>query len=392
MKRGERNLARLVEMVRDARRLLILPHDHPDPDALASGWVLRHILRNLTQVDVTLGYEGMVGRTENRAMVDLLRIPLTPLAQLNLESFDAVALVDTQPTVGNNPLPQGLVPSIVIDHHPPRRASRDAPFCDLRPDHGATATIIYDYLQSAGLPLQPRYATGLFYAIRSETQNLGREASGPDVRAFTALFPRVDNSIISRIEHAPISRHYLALLNGAFDRSRIYGDVSLTMLDRMPYPDVPAELADLLLRVDEVTWSLVGGIYQGQLYLSMRSQAHRANAAKLLAQIVGDWGRAGGHSTMAGGKIDLRGRRLDAGKVKRTLSHRAREVLSVSRERPRALIRPRTNAAGRPAEPKTANRKGAGRKTADRKDPNRESSDRKALNRKTPEPKRKGTP
>ncbi len=363
MKRGERNLARLVEMVQGMRRLLILPHDHPDPDALASGLVLRHILRHLTKVDVTLGYDGMVGRTENRAMVDLLRIPLVPVSKLDLDSFDAVALVDTQPQVGNNPLPPALVPSIVIDHHPPRRASRDAPFCDLRPDHGATATIMFDYLQSSELPLQPRYATGLFYAIRSETQNLGREATGADVRAFTALFPRVDNSIISRIEHAPISRQYLALLNGAFDRTRIYGEVSITMLDRMPYPDVPAELADLLLRVDEVTTSLVGGVYQGELYLSMRMQANRSGAARLLSQIVGDWGRAGGHSTMAGGKIDLRGRGLDGDKVRRTLAQRAREALGVDKIRPRPLIHPPRNCAGRSGSgPKEAGRKASAEK------------------------------
>ncbi len=343
MKRGERNLTRMIEMLQDVKRLLILSHDNPDPDALASGWVLRHILRQMTDVDVTLAYEGMVGRTENRAMVKLLRIPLVPLSQLKVGQFDAVALVDTQPQSGNNPLPAGMLPRIVIDHHPLRRESREVPFCDIRPDHGATATILFDYLQHTGLALQPRHATGLFYAIRSETQNLGRESSGPDVRAFAALFPRVDNSMISRIENAPISRQYLALLNGAFDQTRIYGEVALTLLDRLPYPDVPAELADLLLRVDEVSWTLVGGLYRGELYLSMRTQLPRANAAALLSEIVGDWGRAGGHSSMAGGKIDLRGKGLAASTVKRSLTRRARELLGVSGHRPRALIQRRMN-------------------------------------------------
>ncbi len=338
MKRTERNLSRLLASLADVRRLLILGHDHPDPDALASGWVLRHILRNLLDVEVILGYDGMVGRAENRAMVDLLRIPLVPLADLDPSSFDAIALIDTQPRSGNDALPDGLVPRIVIDHHPLRKSSRNVFFCDIRPDHGATATILWGYLKQAGLPVQPRYATGLFYAIRSETQNLGRESGGPDFKAFKALFERVDNQIISRIENAPISRRYLGLLDGAFQRTKLYGNVSVTMLEKMPYPDVPAELADLLLRVDEVEWALVGGVHRRQLYLSIRTSTERAHAARLLGQIVGELGRTGGHSTMAGGRIDLRGKKKTAEAIQRLLVSRAREILGVGGKRGRQLV------------------------------------------------------
>lgn len=339
MKRTERNLSRLLASLEDVRRLLVFGHDHPDPDALASGWVLRHILRNLLHIEVTLGYDGMVGRAENRAMVDLLRIPLVPLAHLDPSSFDAVALIDTQPQTGNNPLGDGLVPRVVIDHHPPRKSSRNVNFCDIRPEYGATATILWGYLKKSGLTVQPRYATGLFYAIRSETQNLGRESGGQDFKAFKALFPRVDNRIISRIENAPISRRYLGLLEGAFQRTRLYGNVSLTMLEQMPYPDVPAELADLLLRVDEVEWALVGGVHGRQLYLSIRTSNERAHAARLLGQIVGDLGRTGGHSTMAGGRIDLYGKTKKAEAIRRLLVSRAREVLGAGARRGRRLVR-----------------------------------------------------
>ena len=169
-----------------------------------------------------------------------------------------------------------------------------------------TATIIFEYLRQSGLPIAPRYATGLFYAIRSETQNLGRDSTGPDMRAFGDLFPHVDNRIISRIEHAPVPRSYLALLHGAFQATRLYGTLSITLLERMPYPDVPAELADLLLRVDEVAWALVAGNHGGQVYLSLRTSEPGANAGKLLSEIVRPYGRAGGHASMAGGKIGRR--------------------------------------------------------------------------------------
>jgi nanoRNase/pAp phosphatase (c-di-AMP/oligoRNAs hydrolase) len=219
-------------------------------------------------------------------------------------------------------LPGDLQPLVVFDHHPSRPSTRDIPFCDIRPDYGATATIMWEYLHAAGLPCRRRYATGLFYAIRSETQNLGREGGSADVRAYVSLFPHVDNRIISRIEQAPISRKYLALLNGAFHATRLYGDLSITPLDRMPYPDVPAELADLLLRVDQVTWALVMGIYRGDVYVSIEPE-----------------GRAGGHGSMAGGKVNLRTAHLSADKAMRLLSRRAREVHGVGGVRGKRLLR-----------------------------------------------------
>jgi len=333
MKRSERSYERLCETLADVRRLLIITHDNPDPDCLASGWVLRHIVRRRLELEATLAYEGVVGRAENRAMVSLLRIPIQRLRDLKLERFDAALLVDTQPRTGNNSLPPGLEVRAVVDHHPVRAATRRVAFRDVRPEYGATASIATEYLICSGLPIAPRLATGLFYAIRSETQNLGREGTSADLRAFLTLFPKVDNHMISRIEQAPVSRHYLALLEGAFRATRIYDDVSITRLERMPYPDVPAELADLLLRVDRVRWSLVMGSFRGDLYLSLRTERVRVNAARKLAEIVGDLGRTGGHGKMAGGRIEVRKTGRPAQRILGDLARRAREVLGAGSAR-----------------------------------------------------------
>ncbi len=345
MRRSERGYQRLITELGDVRRMLILTHDNPDPDAIAAGWVLGYILRGALNLRTTLAYEGVVGRAENRAMVELLRIPLVPLSDVVLDRHDAVALVDTQPGTGNNSLPDAILPRVVFDHHPLRRKTRDVPFVDLRVDYGATATILTEYLEVSDLPIRPRHATGLFYAIRSETQNLGRESSIPDSRAFLALFPKADSRLISHIEQAPISRRYLALLNGAFRATRLHGELSLTKLGAMPYPDVVAELADLLLRVDQVRWALVMGRYRGSLYVSLRTENPRGNAAREIAAIIGDLGKAGGHGSMAGGRIDLRGKHRDPDRIERTLAARARERLGDGR-RGRPLLTGRETEAG----------------------------------------------
>ncbi|MBD3236747.1 MAG: hypothetical protein GF330_08595 [Candidatus Eisenbacteria bacterium] len=340
MKASQRRLQRLLQHLEPARRLLILTHDNPDPDALASGWVLRTIVRRRLGLRADLAHGGIIGRAENRALVRLLRIPLRRLGEIRLRAarYDAIALVDTQPAAGNNLLPAGRLPDVVIDHHPVRRATREVPFVDVRPGYGACASMLFEYLRAAGLLEDRRLATALFYAIRSETQNLGREATSGDRGAFQALFPRVDNRLIARIEQAPIARDYLALLNSAFEATRLYGSLSVTRLGRMPYPDVAAELADLLLRIDEVRWAFVSGIYRDRLYLSIRTSQRRRNAGRLLQRVVGDAGRAGGHGMMAGGSVPLDGPG-DAPRVQRRIARRLREELGVGGQRGRPLLR-----------------------------------------------------
>ncbi|MFH1143877.1 MAG: DHH family phosphoesterase [Candidatus Eisenbacteria bacterium] len=329
MTRAERSLQRLAETLAGARRVLILLHNHPDPDALGGALVLRRILQKRLGLDAQLAYGGLIGRAQNRAMVERLRIPLERAHNIDFDRYEAIVLVDTQPGTGNNALPQGLLPRAVFDHHPLQRMSRDVPFYDIRPHYGAVVTMLAEYLQAAGVDLDRRLATAIFHAIRSETQNLGREATAADARIFTRVFPLVDNRMLAEIEQAPFSRAYLVILDQAFRATRVHGDVAITRLLRMPYPDVPAELADLILRVRGIEHCLVMGVYGGQVYLSLRTSERRVNAGRLLQRIVGNAGRAGGHEMIAGGRVDARALGRPVEKIQRDLAQAAREELGV---------------------------------------------------------------
>src|ERR1043166_1110326 len=54
--------------------LLILTHDFPDPDGLASAVSLQYLVEKLHGVEARFGFGGLVGKTENRAMVEILKI------------------------------------------------------------------------------------------------------------------------------------------------------------------------------------------------------------------------------------------------------------------------------------------------------------------------------
>lgn len=316
-------LERMDAVLRGARRCLVLTHDNPDPDSIAAGWGLLKILRRHRRLTVDLAHGGIIGRGENRAMVSVLKVPLRPLAEVDVESYDAFALVDSQPETGNNSLPPGVVPHIVIDHHPIRRETRRAPYFDVREDYGATATIMSEYLLASELAADRRLATAFFYAIKAETRNLGRESSRADVRAFLDFFPRVDNVALSRIENPPIPRAYFSMIDQLIEGTRLHGRVAITMLGPVHHPDAVAEFADLLVRLEEIDWALAIGRFGQDLILSIRTNLPTANAGRIIQTIVGREGKAGGHGMMAGGKVPAGAH----------TEHRARELEALLRAR-----------------------------------------------------------
>lgn len=301
---AQKRLGQLSGALSGIRRLLVLTHDNPDPDAIAAGWALMRVARKLHHIRADLAYGGIIGRGENRALLEVLRVPLRPLESLDLSSYQGVALVDCQPQTGNNSLPSNLSPTVVIDHHPLRRQTREVPFYDVREDYGATVTIVSEYLLASDVRVDRRLATALFYAIKSETQNLGREASRADVRAFLHFFPMVDNQALSSIEHPPIPRDYFSMFDQAIKGTTLYGSVAVTLLGRVSNPDVVAEFADRMIRLETIHWALAIGRFGSDLVLSIRTNRSRVNAGRLIQLIVGAAGTAGGHGTMAGGKVE----------------------------------------------------------------------------------------
>jgi nanoRNase/pAp phosphatase (c-di-AMP/oligoRNAs hydrolase) len=285
--------------------LVILPHDNPDPDALASAATLRYVAKTLIGKDAVIGLGGFVGRAENRAMVRYLNIPLVPVGELPLRAPDTlIALVDTQPGRQNNSLPDGVKASIVIDHHPQYVSIREVPFADMRDGYGATSTILTEYLMDTRLRVDTKIATALFYGIMAETQDLGREASEPDMAASHFLYPHANKRRLAKIENARVPREYFAAFRQAIQSAVIYDRAVISVLGVVRYPDMVAEMADFLLRLDEVEWAAAIGRYEGFLYVSLRTTHRDVNAGDLLQRVLGS-DHAGGHDMIAGGRLAL---------------------------------------------------------------------------------------
>jgi nanoRNase/pAp phosphatase (c-di-AMP/oligoRNAs hydrolase) len=319
-------LESLCRAVEEASRLLILTHNDPDPDAIASAVALKQLLKERVDVEGHIVYQGIVGRAENKALVRYLGDPLRLLTKAELSRSLPVALIDTQPGAGNNALPPSWAVAAVFDHHPLRQKTAQASFADVRPEVGATSTILTEYWQVAGLDLSPAIATALFYGIKTDTMGLGRGASESDVAAYFYLQGQIDVKALVEIERAQVSVDYFKGLVGALQAARIYEDVIISDLGEMQRPDLAAEMADLLLRLQGITWVICIGSFHRELILSVRTQSQR-NAGGFIQAIVGDLGSAGGHGSMAAGQVLLGDR--DPEHLSRLLKQRALERLGI---------------------------------------------------------------
>ena len=307
-------LAGLLQALEGPAPLVILPHDNPDPDALASAAALKFLVQELGGKEAVIALGGIVGRAENRAMLTYLTIDLQPVGEIDWSGDVHVALVDTQPGRTNNSLPPGKTPTVVIDHHPAYDTYAGVPFLDLREEYGATSTILTEYVRESHLELESKIATALFYGIMAETQDLGRESTAADIAAAQFLYPYANKRRLGKIENARVPREYFAAFHEAIERAQIYGNVVVSTLPAVQYPDMVAEVADFLLRLDEVEWACAIGRYKDFLHVSLRTTEREVNAGDILQQVLGSrW--AGGHDMIAGGRTRITGTGPDAARA-----------------------------------------------------------------------------
>ena len=296
--------------------VLILTHANPDPDALASGAALKALLEQAWGIPARLGYNGLVARAENKAMLSRLTPAWEPVEQLgNLEAYPRLALVDTQPGAGNESLFAGScprLPQIVIDHHlPVREGLEGVAYQDIRSGVGATVSIVYQHLHAAGVEPDVRLATAIFYGIQSDTQGLSRGGGPVDREVYFKLLGSIDREMLTQVENAVLPQEDFHAFNHGLEAAKIFGNVIIANLGALHRPDFLAEMADMLIRLENIRAALCTGSYAGILYLSLRTTAGEGDAGVLIQKTVSPIGKAGGHGSVAGGQIHLLDREAD---------------------------------------------------------------------------------
>ena len=283
----------------DADRVLILLHNEPDPDAMASGLALRTILHRTRATAVIGALEG-VTRPENLRMVHLLDIHVEVITPDAIEQFDRVCLVDVQPHY----FPGLDRVDLVVDHHPEQHGY-NAVFKDIREDFGSTSTILTEHLRAIDASISERTATAMLYAIKSDTLFFNRQANRCDIEAFSYLYPLADANMIRKMEGAEITLERLDLITRATQSGKMVDQVFSVFLGEVPREDAIPYIADFFLQLENVRWTLVSGIVHGSFVMSVRNLGYSKNAGDFVRRYFVDIGSAGGHRAMAKAVVPL---------------------------------------------------------------------------------------
>ena len=298
-------LKKFEQTLQGGNTLLIVMQDNPDPDSIAAAVALRKLANVLADIKCTIAHGGTVGRAENRALVHYLDLSLHQCSQVDFKKYDLIATVDTQPGTGNNSIPENVLPNIVIDHHPMKNRTRSVMCYDVRSKYGATATILLEYLSEKNIEIDMPLATALLYAIRSDTQDLGRDTTDADIKAIEVLYPLANKRMLSQIQRGSVPAEYFAMLAEALKNAWVYGNSIVTHLGNINNPDMIGEVADLLLREDETFWTMCTCLFKDKMLISIRTSDQNNRADRVIKRVTARKGTGGGHYTYAGGQIPV---------------------------------------------------------------------------------------
>jgi nanoRNase/pAp phosphatase (c-di-AMP/oligoRNAs hydrolase) len=278
----------------DADRVLILLHNDPDPDALASGLALRNLLRR-TKTTAIIGAVQGVTRPENLRMANMLDIHVEQITPASFAGFDRIATVDVQPHYFGGMLDRA---DLVIDHHP-EHPGYSAVYKDIRADYGSTSTILTEHLRAVDVNISERTATAMLYAIKSDTLFFARHTNRVDLEAFTFLYPLADAALIRKMEGAEITLERLEYVTRASQGGILRDQVFTAFVGEAPREDFIPYTADFFLQLEDVKWTILAGVVGETLIVSVRNLGYSRNAGEFVKRWFAEIGSAGGHRAMA---------------------------------------------------------------------------------------------
>ncbi len=288
----------LQELFAKEQRWLILVN--ADPDALGSAMALKRIM-SYRVAEVGIAHVNEITRPDNLAMIRYLNIPTQRLTPTMGDQYNRFALVDSQPH--HHPDFARFTFSIVLDHHPLVESKPViADFKEIKPEYGACCTLLTEYIHNLDIKPGKRLATALMYGIKSDTASFDRHFCDVDARAFRYLAKHSDHNLLRKITRSEFRLEWLDYFSEAFSRLHIRKQGAHVYLGEVDNPDILVILADFFLRIHEINWATVAGVFDDTVIVIFRSDGVSRGVRDLGAkarELFGDIGSAGGHAAMA---------------------------------------------------------------------------------------------
>ena len=336
---------KLLKSLAGKKNILVTTHLHPDPDALASSQALTYLLNTkLKDATITMSVKGKIGGGLNDAFTRHANLKLVPWDDDAVATrYDAILLLDTQPSFTYSPLPAGVKPTAVIDHHRTRGRNAKCPFCDIRADVGATTSIIFSYFLELQVTIPADLAAAMLYAIETDLAGAAGTPGELDNIALSTLTLTADTHKLYQMRYVDLPQSYYIATAAGLANAMYYDNAIFSHIDSIDSLEKAAVSADFLLRFDQVQWALVTAVNGNKLILSLRTSSPRHSAADMMRRLVKNIGEGGGHRTKAGGVIALQS--ATPGEIERIraiIRRRYLRTLNIQASRGQRLI-PRTD-------------------------------------------------
>ena len=145
----------------------------------------------------------------------------------------------------------------------------------------------------------------MLYAIKSDTLFLSRHTNNEDLEAFTFLYPRASATLVRKMEGAAITLERLMFVTQAVKQGQTSSQLFTAHLGKTPREDLMPYVADFLLQLEGIKWSIVSGVVNDIVVVSVRNLGYSRSASDFLKHYFDDIGNAGGHRAMAKAVIPI---------------------------------------------------------------------------------------
>ena len=298
-------LAEIGAVLRAHQRFAILSHVRPDGDALGSQLGLALSLAKLGKTVIVRNEDGLLEKYSFLPGGEFLQTPLG-----EPQDFDVAIALDTatQSRLGTaTELVRSAKIWINIDHHPSNPGYGDLVYIDSTAP--ATGQILFELIQSQGLPMDAAIAENLFVAISTDTGSFQYPNTTARTFEIGAELVRcgVDVGRVSQLLYESYPRRRTELLRELLGTMRFEAagkiacfSLSLKVATNLKVqPEDNEGLIDHLRAIEGVIVAIFfEELIDGKVRISMRSKSEKVDVSAICQKFGG-----GGHKLAAGARV-----------------------------------------------------------------------------------------
>lgn len=289
------------EMLKSIRNkhVYIQMHNFPDPDAIASAFGLQYLLK-AKGLASTIVYKGKVNHGSSYSMVARLGIDIVEIQDVNMTMDTEIMIVDAQKGNANIlDLPGNEI--VCFDHHKTYESVKYM-FSDIRPEVGACASMMAEYMFQYGVDIDTRMATALLYGIKVDTANLTRGVSQLDLDMFYKLFNMADQKILKEFDSSVLTMDDLKAYSLAINSIKTINRTSFANVGYNCPEAIVASVSDFIMMLETTDNTVVYSVKDDGIKLSVRTSGN-INVGDIANEALKGIGSGGGHENMSGGFV-----------------------------------------------------------------------------------------